>query len=56
MRYERASPGELLHLDTKKLGRFWQVGKRITRDGIRHSPRAGLVPRAGDRGASRDDG
>ena len=41
VRYERAQPGELLHLDTKKLGRFWHVGKRITRDGLRRSPRAG---------------
>ena len=41
MRYERASPGELLHLDTKKLGRFWHVGKRITRDGVTRSPGAG---------------
>ena len=41
VRYERAQPGELLHLDTKKLGRFWHVGKRITRDGIQRSPRAG---------------
>ena len=41
VRYERAHPGELLHLDTKKLGRFWHVGKRITRDGIQRSPRAG---------------
>ena len=28
-RYERERPGELLHVDIKKLGRFWQVGKRI---------------------------
>jgi transposase InsO family protein len=28
-RYERERPGELLHLDTKKLGRFWQPGKRV---------------------------
>ena len=41
VRYERARPGELLHLDTKKLGRFWHVGKRITRDGVTRSPRAG---------------
>ena len=41
VRYERAEPGELLHLDTKKLGRFWHVGKRIRQDGIRRSPRAG---------------
>ena len=30
VRYARAQPGELLHLDTKKLGRFWHVGKRVT--------------------------
>ena len=41
VRYERAQPGELLHLDTKKLARFWHVGKRIRQDGIRRSPRAG---------------
>ena len=40
-RYERERPGELLHLDTKKLGRFWQVGKRIRRDGVRRNRRAG---------------
>src|SRR5438067_5073717 len=28
-RYERERPGELLHLDTKKLGRFWEPGKRV---------------------------
>jgi transposase InsO family protein len=27
-RYERDRPGELLHVDTKKLGRFWEPGKR----------------------------
>ena len=31
-RYERKSAGELLHLDTKKLGRFEQPGHRITGD------------------------
>jgi transposase InsO family protein len=31
-RYERARPGELLHVDTKKLGRFWAVGKRVHGD------------------------
>jgi transposase InsO family protein len=41
VRYERARPGELLHIDTKKLGRFWQVGKRILQDGVRRNPRAG---------------
>jgi transposase InsO family protein len=28
-RYEYAQVGELVHLDIKKLGRFWQVGKRV---------------------------
>ena len=28
-RYERARPGELLHVDIKKLGRFWMLGKRV---------------------------
>ncbi len=41
LRYERERPGELLHIDTKKLGRFWHVGKRILRDGVQRSPRAG---------------
>jgi transposase InsO family protein len=31
-RYERANPGELLHIDIKKLGRFDKVGHRITGD------------------------
>jgi transposase InsO family protein len=29
VRYERERPGELLHVDTKRLGRFHAVGKRI---------------------------
>ena len=29
-RYERATPGELLHLDTKKLARIVRIGHRIT--------------------------
>ena len=41
VRYERERPGELVHIDTKKLGRFWHVGKRILRDGVQRSPRAG---------------
>ena len=28
-RYEYDAVGELVHLDIKKLGRFWQVGKRV---------------------------
>jgi transposase InsO family protein len=31
-RYERQHPGELIHLDIKKLGRFHQIGHRITGD------------------------
>ncbi len=32
VRYERDGPGELLHLDIKKLGRFWRAGHRVTGD------------------------
>ncbi|WP_163471185.1 DDE-type integrase/transposase/recombinase, partial [Haemophilus influenzae] len=31
-RYERDHPGELIHIDIKKLGRFDKVGHRITGD------------------------
>jgi len=31
-RYERAAPGEMIHIDIKKLGRFERVGHRITGD------------------------
>jgi transposase InsO family protein len=31
-RYERATPGEMIHIDIKKLGRFDKVGHRITGD------------------------
>jgi transposase InsO family protein len=31
-RYEREKPGEIIHLDIKKLGRFEQIGHRITGD------------------------
>ena len=41
VRYERAAAGELLHVDTKKLGRFWTVGKAILKDGVRRSRGAG---------------
>lgn len=41
VRYERERPGELLHVDTKRLGRFFQVGKRIRQDGVNRSRRAG---------------
>jgi transposase InsO family protein len=32
VRYERAAPGELIHIDTKKLGRIDGIGHRITGD------------------------
>ncbi len=41
-RYEHAAPGELLHIDTKKLGRIERTGHRITgdrRDTIRRGKR-----------------
>ena len=41
VRYERATPGELLHLDTKKLGRIEAVGHRITGDRRDHVRGAG---------------
>ena len=31
-RYERDQPGELIHIDIKKLGRFNPIGHRITGD------------------------
>lgn len=31
-RYERATPGEIIHIDIKKLGRFNKIGHRITGD------------------------
>jgi transposase InsO family protein len=40
-RYERERPGELVHVDVKKLGRFWEVGKRILRDGVHRNRHAG---------------
>jgi transposase InsO family protein len=41
VRYERARPGELVHVDIKKLGRFFAVGKRILADGVQRSRGAG---------------
>ena len=41
IRYERATPGELLHLDIKKLGRFLQPGVRATGDRSHRNPGAG---------------
>jgi transposase InsO family protein len=38
-RYERARPGEMIHIDIKKLGRFAQAGHRVTgqRQGCRNA-------------------
>ena len=36
-RYERARPGEMIHIDIKKLGRFSRIGHRITGDRTRQS-------------------
>ena len=41
IRYERQTPGELIHVDIKKLGRFRQQGHRVTGDRTRTSPGAG---------------
>ena len=40
-RYCRRHPGELIHVDVKKLGRFDRPGKRVLGDGKHRSPRAG---------------
>lgn len=41
-RYERAKPGEMIHLDIKKLGRFNRIGHRITGDRTRQSNTRGV--------------
>lgn len=41
VRYERKRPGELIHLDTKKLARIHGIGHRITRSPRRHQHRGG---------------
>jgi len=40
-RYEYQAAGALVHFDVKKLGRFWQVGKRALGDGRRRNRHAG---------------
>jgi transposase InsO family protein len=40
-RYERSRPGELVHLDVKKLGRFQRPGHRVHGDRRRNSSGAG---------------
>ena len=41
-RYERDNPGELLHIDIKKLGRFERPGHRVTGDRTAHSNSRGV--------------
>ncbi|MGB3318733.1 MAG: IS481 family transposase [Sphingopyxis granuli] len=40
-RYEREHPGDLIHIDIKKLGRFERVGHRITGDRTRQANQRG---------------
>ena len=42
VRYEREHPGELIHIDIKKLGRFDKVGHRITGDRTGQSNSRGI--------------
>ncbi len=50
-RYEHDAPGDMIHLDIKKLGRFDRVGHRITEDrkGPVQSPQQGQGMRLGIR-------
>jgi transposase InsO family protein len=41
-RYEREHPGELIHIDIKKLGRFERIGHRITGDRTGQSKSRGI--------------
>ena len=41
-RYQRQHPGEMIHIDIKKLGRFERVGHRITGDRTGHSNSRGI--------------
>jgi transposase InsO family protein len=41
-RYERAAPGEMIHIDIKKLGRFSKIGHRITGNKTGYSHCRGL--------------
>jgi transposase InsO family protein len=42
IRYERKKPGDMIHLDIKKLGRFERVGHRITGDRTGQSNSRGI--------------
>lgn len=41
VRYEHAGPGEMIHIDIKKLGRFWRPGHRVTGNPRQDSEGAG---------------
>ena len=41
-RYERAAPGEILHIDIKKLGKFSRIGHRVTGDRTGRSKTRGV--------------
>lgn len=41
VRYEHPEPGDMLHLDIKKLGRFYRPGHRVTTERKHMSPGAG---------------
>jgi transposase InsO family protein len=41
-RYERQRPGEMIHIDIKKLGKFDKIGHRITGDRTGQSSRRGV--------------
>jgi hypothetical protein len=42
IRYQHKTPGEMIHLDIKKLGRFARVGHRITSDRTGQSNTRGI--------------
>ena len=42
LRYERAAPGELIHIDIKKLGKFTRTGHRVTGDRSGQSKSPGI--------------
>ena len=41
-RYERETPGEIIHIDIKKLARFRKIGYRITGDRTSHTNKRGV--------------
>jgi len=42
IRYQRAEPGELIHIDIKKLAKFSRIGHRITKDRAAQSQTRGV--------------